>query len=83
MQYSLPEGVSSVEQLNFSSAVPILKKSLMSGFPIPVKGSSPVLGFKAKKWGQGMMGDKNALWRRGRGLAHGKVSSKFKAKVNN
>lgn len=34
-------------------------------------------GYKVKKWGNGQMGDKNAKWRKGRGLARGMRPLKF------
>lgn len=81
MLYILPEGVNSANQLTFPNPVEIKSVVVMKGFLIPAKGMNPVLGWKAKKWAQGNMGDKKAHWRKGLGLGHGMVSTRLKAKT--
>lgn len=79
--YTLPSNVRSAQELNFDNAICPFKNPLgIKGMMIPAKNSPSTLGFRCKKWAQGQMGDKNANWRKGRGLGHGMVSKKYKVK---
>lgn len=49
----------------------------ITGHMIPVKGGLPILGYKVKKYGTGIQGDKKARWRTADGAGHGMRSMKF------
>lgn len=86
MLYQLPVGVTCAQDLVFSCPIKTSKNpARMRGMLIPGGPGQPgVLGFRGKKWGSGTNGDKNARWRKNRGLNKGQRSLKLiMAKVAN
>jgi hypothetical protein len=81
MNYTLPAGHTNANKLDFSRAAQPVKNPLkaVQGLLRPMGPGDPwvIMSFRCKKYGGGISGDKNARWRKGRGLSHGMRSLKL------